>query len=230
MAQHAGEYVYIIKEREHWRMGEAVFKVGCTGDFHKRARAYPKGSLVIVTMRVQSARAAERALLDSLRAASHFFRARRDIGAEYFEVLPGGSGSSPVGELVQHFAAAVVRFACDDPGAPPAPPVPEAVKRERMEVDPSPAEAGGSRKRRRSEGGEVELDALNLVREYLGKHAVPAGARVASADLHMMFARWVPQAYPRRCRQVCGLDRFIACVRRVSGARCAPGTLDLVFD
>jgi hypothetical protein len=71
-----------LKEREHIRCGDAVCKLGFTTNFAARMRAYPNGSLVLLSVRVSDGRKCERIVL---RAFAEFFTPRRNIGAEYFE-------------------------------------------------------------------------------------------------------------------------------------------------
>lgn len=103
MAHHAGDYVYIVKERESIRLAESVFKVGYTTGFCARMKAYPKGSIVIVTLRVKNGRVAERAVLDAMRARH---TQRRDLGFEYFQ------GSCT--DIAWTFHITASRFACCD--------------------------------------------------------------------------------------------------------------------
>jgi len=47
-----GEYIYIIKTREHLRCGDLIIKIGRTKNIVTRMRAYPKGSLLILNQSV----------------------------------------------------------------------------------------------------------------------------------------------------------------------------------
>jgi hypothetical protein len=103
MARHQGEYVYIIREREHQQSNEQIYKVGFSGNFVMRAKKYPKGSLVISTMRVTSGRSAERAVMACI---MNKFKRRKDIGSEYFEIQKPYT----LGDFVHLFIATAVRF------------------------------------------------------------------------------------------------------------------------
>lgn len=82
MAKCDGSYMYLLKEREFLNSGEDVVKAGFSEAFSKRMLAYPKGSIVLATLRVSHGRSTERKVLAVLRSR---FKSRRDIGAEYFE-------------------------------------------------------------------------------------------------------------------------------------------------
>ena len=92
MATYDGSYMYLLKEREFVNSGEDVVKTGFSEAFSKRMLAYPKGSIVLATLRVSHGRSTERMVLAALRSR---FKSRRDIGAEYFE--------GPLREIVSVF-------------------------------------------------------------------------------------------------------------------------------
>lgn len=94
-----GEYVYVIKERENIRVGEEVYKVGFSTDFSSRSKSYPKGSQVQLAVRVTDGRFVESHVLDKLRTDSKFTN-RRDVGAEYFEILEPHSLSDLIRVIV----------------------------------------------------------------------------------------------------------------------------------
>jgi hypothetical protein len=96
-----------LKEREHIRCGDAVCKLGFTTNFAARMRAYPNGSLVLLSVRVSDGRKCERIVL---RAFAEFFTPRRNIGAEYFE---GGGAAA----MVTLMASTVAPFVCTEPVA-----------------------------------------------------------------------------------------------------------------
>ena len=75
--------MYIIKEREFINAQIPVFKVGYSDDLPDRMKSYPKGSIILATMRVNNGRSSESKLLAALR--SRRFINRRDIGSESFE-------------------------------------------------------------------------------------------------------------------------------------------------
>ena len=74
--------MYIIKEREFINARSPVFKVGYSDALPVRMKSYPKGSIILATMRVNNGRSTERKVLAALRSQ---FIHRRDIGSEYFE-------------------------------------------------------------------------------------------------------------------------------------------------
>jgi hypothetical protein len=79
-------YLYMLREREHVNAAQPVYKVGrTTQPPEKRFMAYPKGSEVLVVVRVPDCIAAEALLLQQLRQR---FTSRVDIGAEYFQGEP----------------------------------------------------------------------------------------------------------------------------------------------
>jgi hypothetical protein len=76
-------HIYLIREREHIRMREHVYKLGKTEqEGLKRAGQYPKDSSIEIHLRVDDCHVAERELLAGFKRE---FKHRSDIGAEYFE-------------------------------------------------------------------------------------------------------------------------------------------------
>ncbi len=51
MAMQKGTYIYMLKEREHIRCKDEVYKVGYTTDFKGRMRSYPNDNLVMFVIR-----------------------------------------------------------------------------------------------------------------------------------------------------------------------------------
>jgi hypothetical protein len=105
-------YIYVLQEREFLRSGEPVYKVGRSGALVKRMAQYPKGSVATAAFAVDAAVAdvAESAVLTCCRRR---FRARRDIGSEYFE-------APAVAQLVAAVADIAMRFRpTDSPGELP---------------------------------------------------------------------------------------------------------------
>ena len=76
-------HIYLIQEREFIKGGEPVFKIGKTDQTKcRRLNSYPKGSEIIMIIKVTDHHLAERELLESFK---HQFTHRTDIGSEYFE-------------------------------------------------------------------------------------------------------------------------------------------------
>lgn len=76
-------YVYLIREREHIRMEEEVYKLGkTTQEPNSRLAGYPKDSQVILYMDVPDCHKTERTLMSVF---DERFINRRDIGREYYE-------------------------------------------------------------------------------------------------------------------------------------------------
>jgi hypothetical protein len=104
-------YLYLIQEREFLHAGTDVVKAGRTSNLLQRMSQYPKSSVALCAFPVADADAAvaEAALLGALRQR---FKARRDVGLEYFE----GSVPSMVGLAAQvavGFTSGVQRAARD---------------------------------------------------------------------------------------------------------------------
>lgn len=76
-------YVYLIREREHIRMEEEIYKLGkTTQEPNSRLAGYPKDSEVVLYMDVPDCHKTERKLMDEF---DERFISRRDIGREYYE-------------------------------------------------------------------------------------------------------------------------------------------------
>lgn len=79
-----GDSVYVCFEREFIKLREPVVKVGRSGAVDRRAKQYPKGSVMAAVLAVTDMHVVEAALLTAFRA-SPLFAPRPDIGTEYFE-------------------------------------------------------------------------------------------------------------------------------------------------
>ena len=77
-------YLYILQEREFFRSGEDVYKVGRTDrDVFERFKEYPKGSRLLFCQHVPLDRVKD--LEDEVKARfRRLFRARIDVGSESF--------------------------------------------------------------------------------------------------------------------------------------------------
>ncbi len=76
-------YIYIIREREHVRSQEQIYKIGKTvQESAKRIKSYPKDSEGIVIEQVSNATQAEKQIIKEFKKK---FTHRPDIGNEYFE-------------------------------------------------------------------------------------------------------------------------------------------------
>ena len=104
--------MYLLIEREFRRLPEAqrVYKVGMTEDVLARVRNYPKGSEVLLTLRVADARAAEAAVLKRFDAE---FARRPEIGREYFAGTAAAMVAALVAE-VAHMVSAGSAYPPDD--------------------------------------------------------------------------------------------------------------------
>lgn len=76
------EYIYVLQERIAMELLIPVYKVGITGDIHKRSGQYAKGSKLLFCRVIKCARTKETSLHAHLRMA---FKARPDFGREYIE-------------------------------------------------------------------------------------------------------------------------------------------------
>ena len=77
-------YLYIIKEREFYRLNENIYKIGSTNDMKKRFSQYPKGSFLLFFITNIKFREIEKLWIKQLNNISNLKR-RKDIGYEYFE-------------------------------------------------------------------------------------------------------------------------------------------------
>ena len=76
-------YVYLIREREHIRLKEEIYKLGkTTQEPNSRLAGYPKDSQVVLYMDVPDCHKTEKTLR---REFDERFTNRRDIGREYYE-------------------------------------------------------------------------------------------------------------------------------------------------
>ena len=76
-------YVYHIREREHIRMEEEVYKLGkTTQEPNSRLAGYPKDSEVVLYMDVLDCHKTEKTLMTEF---DERFTSRRDVGREYYE-------------------------------------------------------------------------------------------------------------------------------------------------
>ena len=76
-------HIYLIREREHIRMAEPIYKLGKTEqEGLKRSTQYPKDSVIEIHLRVDYCHIMERELIAQFKRE---FKPRPDIGAEYFE-------------------------------------------------------------------------------------------------------------------------------------------------
>lgn len=80
-------YLYIIQEREFFRLNEKVFKIGCTKDYKKRLANYPKGSILVFIIFNNNYKYSEKLWINKLDNNNNLIK-RRDIGKEYFEGNP----------------------------------------------------------------------------------------------------------------------------------------------
>lgn len=79
-------HIYLIREREFITSGQNIYKIGKTGQSGlKRAKQYPKHSMIEIHLRVRDYHAVERELIAEFKQR---FIHRPDIGAEYFEGDP----------------------------------------------------------------------------------------------------------------------------------------------
>jgi hypothetical protein len=77
------EYVYLLHEREFLNSGRPLYKLGRTSQSpNDRFDDYPKGSCVVMYLRVADSKATEKALKAAFKAK---YKPDRDIGLEYFE-------------------------------------------------------------------------------------------------------------------------------------------------
>jgi hypothetical protein len=218
MATHnGGTYLYLLKEREHIRCNDTVYKVGFTTDFGSRMRAYPNGSAVIISLRIQrnAGRQAERL---ALAAFERCFTHRRDIGAEYFD--------GDVVDMAAMLISVASRFVCapeddasddaddagdaagddagDDAGDTPSS-TEESVDESSSPAAPSPAAPA------------PPPDAMQIVLEFIRPRlAGLSGRDDIAAD--SLYAELVANAgHHRACPQ---LAMFISLVRKMFGATC----------
>ena len=91
-------WVYLLREREFVNSGIEVCKVGRSGNWLKRFKQYPKGSVLIFCMFCADVVAAER---ESILTLTRNFKARKDIGSESFE----GDTRSMVGAIAALLSA-----------------------------------------------------------------------------------------------------------------------------
>lgn len=77
-----GEYIYLIQEREFIRCDNAIYKIGKTKQKpYKRMDAYPKGSLLFLTIVVDDCDTAEK---DLIAIFKQHYRWEDRVGDEYF--------------------------------------------------------------------------------------------------------------------------------------------------
>ena len=76
--------IYLIQEREFVNKEESVFKIGRTQNIWARMSKYPKGSQIISCNKCNDTVAYESHLIGVF---CHKFKARPDIGREYFVFL-----------------------------------------------------------------------------------------------------------------------------------------------
>lgn len=77
------EYIYLIREREFINCNKSVYKLGRTKqELLKRFNQYPKGSELIIQVKVNNCVSGEDFLKKEF---IKFFKQRKDIGTEYFE-------------------------------------------------------------------------------------------------------------------------------------------------
>jgi hypothetical protein len=78
-----GGYVYLLREREFIRLREKTYKIGRSEQsFGKRLVSYPKGSEIIMTLKVDNCREAEGEIMKIFKKK---FKHRPEYGREYFE-------------------------------------------------------------------------------------------------------------------------------------------------
>jgi len=75
-------HIYILCEREFAERGTPIYKVGRTTNINRRFSQYPKGSEMLLSVRVGQVNETEKQLLGIFRTD---YIARTDIGSEYFE-------------------------------------------------------------------------------------------------------------------------------------------------
>jgi flagellar biosynthesis GTPase FlhF len=76
-------YIYCLREREFIKTKENIYKVGKTSSHpFKRMKAYPKGSELIILLKVEDCHVAEGELL---RNFDEKFERVKDVGREYFK-------------------------------------------------------------------------------------------------------------------------------------------------
>lgn len=81
--RNARGFLYMLREREFLKTKEHIFKVGKTvQELQKRICKYPKGSELLLAVKVPDCHKGEIRLLRYMREN---FISRKDIGAEYFE-------------------------------------------------------------------------------------------------------------------------------------------------
>lgn len=94
--------MYLLKEREFCSLNQPVYKFGFSNDFTGRMKNYPKGSIVLMSKRVNDGRQVEREVMCAL---CKRFKQRKDLGREYFE--------GPLREILAVCDAVVGRSLCD---------------------------------------------------------------------------------------------------------------------
>lgn len=75
-------YIYLLWTREFYRHNEKVYKIGRTIDLFKRMSQYPQGSKLLLSIASDNLKTIE---LSIIKKFSQVFKARIDIGREYFE-------------------------------------------------------------------------------------------------------------------------------------------------
>lgn len=76
-------YIYLLREREFKRLNENIYKIGRTDQcISGRMSGYPKGSELILCLRVVNNVNAEKSLIKMLKI---YYKRRLDYGNEYFE-------------------------------------------------------------------------------------------------------------------------------------------------
>jgi hypothetical protein len=212
MATHnGGTYLYLLKEREHIRCNDTVCKVGFTTNFGSRMRAYPNGSSVIVSLRIQrdAGRQAERI---ALAAFERCFTLRRDIGTEYFD--------GDVADMAAMLISVASRFVCapeDDAG--------DALSSTTSTTSTASTEESSESVESLEEPAAAPAaavaapppDAMQIVLEFIRPRlAGLSGKDSIAAD--SLFAELVANAgHNRACPQ---LAMFISLVRKMFGATC----------
>ena len=76
-------YIYLLREREFFRLNGNIYKIGKTEqEPNNRLAGYPKGSEVVLFMNVRDCHAIEGKIIYIFK---NIFKQRTDIGTEYFE-------------------------------------------------------------------------------------------------------------------------------------------------
>ena len=76
-------YIYLLREREFFRLNEDIYKIGKTEqEPNNRLAGYPKGTEVVLFMNTRDCHTKEGAIIDIFKK---IFIQRTDVGKEYFE-------------------------------------------------------------------------------------------------------------------------------------------------